>query len=264
MRTLARRGSLGLCALALVACGGEPDAGPDGGAPDAAVDVDAPLPDAPPPDAAPDAAVPPLPGFGAISGQCGVIDAAVLAADQAVWFQGELTFATRFVDPDDRAALTPGGLEVLLDDNAGGSSRYSEVFAFEWLARCELAALLKTETEIVYDVAGKKADLLVELGGARVGVSVTRAVTFPFGSPFTPAAATTLLQGKLDDLALATTQVTAADAWSEQLLATLAYDAQHAQVLMDAWAALDPTTRRETILVVAVTSGDDLFIYTDQ
>ena len=38
---------------------------------------------------------------------------------------------------------------------------YSEVFAYEWLARCEQATLLKTETEIVYDVVGKKADILV-------------------------------------------------------------------------------------------------------
>jgi hypothetical protein len=76
--------------------------------------------------------------------------------------------------------------------------------------------------------------------------------------------ATTLLQRKLDDLALATTQVSAADLWTEQMVAAEAYDAQHAQVFMDAWNALSPSTKRETILVVAVTDGDDLFIYTDQ
>jgi hypothetical protein len=71
------------------------------------------------------------------------------------------------------------------------------------------------------------------------------------------------MERKLDDLQLATTQVSAADLWSEQMVAVLAYDAQHAQVAMDAWNALDAQTRGQAILIVAVTSGDDLFIYTD-
>lgn len=253
-----RAGPAGLVAAVLVAACG--DGGSDRPATDAADDRDATTST----DAGllADASGPP--GFGAIDGQCGVISTAVLDAMAPIWFQGELTFARRYDDPADRGQLTAGGLEIILDGNAGGSSLYSEVFAFEWLARCEAATLLKTETEILYDVAGKKADLLVELGGRTIGVSVVRAVSFPFDQPYTLAAATTIIQRKLDDLALATTQVSAADRWSEQMVAALAYAPQHAQVLMQAWAALDAQTRRETILVVAVTSGDDLFIYTDQ
>lgn len=228
--------------------------------PDAATDVDA-AADA---DADANADTDAATGFGSITGQCGVVTDTVLDAMMPAWFEGELTFGDRYDDPVDRPRLTPGGLEIILDGNAGGSSLYSEVFAYEWLARCEGATLLKTETEIVYDIDGKKADLLVELRGRKIGVSVVRAVTFPFGNPYTMDAATTIIRRKLDDLALATTQVSAADLWSEQAVAALAYDLQHAQVLMDAWDALTPQTRRETILVVAVTSGDDLFIYTDQ
>jgi hypothetical protein len=111
---------------------------------------------------------------------CGVIADPELDG-MTLRFAGELTFARRYDDPADRGALTAGGLEMILDGNAGGSSVYSEVFAFEWLARCELATLIKTETEIVYtDPMSKKADILVELDGRKVGVSVTRAVTFPF------------------------------------------------------------------------------------
>ena len=77
-------------------------------------------------------------------------------------------------------------------------------------------------------------------------------------------AATSLISDKLSDLQLATTQVSAADAWTSQLLAILAYDIQHAQVAMDAWNSLDAQTRGATIVVIAVTSGDDMFIYTDQ
>jgi hypothetical protein len=135
----------------------------------------------------------------------------------------------------------------------------------EWLTRCEQATLIKTETEIVYDdPMSKRADLLVELEARRVGVSVTRAVTFPFGQPYTLDAALTLIERKLDDIQLATLGVSAADRWDEQMLSILAYDAQHAQVAMDAWGMLDAATRDDTIVVVTVTSGDDLFIYTDQ
>jgi hypothetical protein len=246
--------------IALAACGGggadrPPDAAavPDGPVPDGAGGTDGP---------AADAALAP---FGVLSGMCGVIGDVELDGDVPLWFAGEITFDEPYDDPADRPRLTPGGQEVIADGNAGGSSIYSEAFAMEWLARCEAASLIKTETEIVYtDPMSKKADLLVDLDGRRVGVSVTRAVTFPFGEPYTLAAATTLIEGKLDDLQLATAAVSPGDAWTEQMLSILAYDAQHAQVAMDAWSMLDAQTRGSALVIVTVTSGDDMFIYTDQ
>lgn len=225
----------------------------DAAPPDSAVD-----PDGPP-------SVVPLDGFGDISGMCGVLgDAEVTGATPAI-FRDAIDFGTdRYDDPADRDQLTAGGVEMILDGNAGGSSVYSEVFAYELLARCELATLLKTETEIVYDVVDtKKTDLLIELLGHKIGVSVTRAVTFPFGDPYTMDAATTLLDRKLDDIQIATSNVSAADAWGKQFLAVLAYDDQHADVAAAAWAALDAETKADTIVLITVTGGDDLFIYTD-
>ena len=251
-----------------------PGCGSDGspavdGAPAADAEVDAP-PDGPDVDAPPDAPdldapTLPLAGFGDITGQCGVLTLAELDGMVPLWFQGELTFSNRYDDPAERDQLTPGGVEIILDGNAGGSSLYSEVFAYEWLARCELATLVKTENEIQYDTPdSKRADLLVDIDGRKVGVSVTRAMTFPFGNPYTLAAATTLFERKLDDIQLATLHAVPADRWSKQMLVALAFDLQHAQVAMQAWNGLDAQTRDDTLLVVAVTSGDDLFIYTDQ
>lgn len=251
-------------ALALAACSSPPTFTElDAASPDAAdPGPDAAEPDAAPPDAGGPDAIPA--GFGAISGQCGVLTLAELDGTTPLWFQGDFTFADRYDDPAERPLLTPGGQHIMEVPNAGGSSVFSEVFAYEWLARCEAATLLKTETEVVYDVEGKKVDLLVEIDGRKVGVSVTRAMTFPFGNPYTLAAATTLFERKLDDIQLATTQVSAADRWSKQMLSVLAYDAQHAQVAMEAWSMLDAQTRDDTLLVVSVTNGDDTFIYTDQ
>lgn len=249
--------------LATLAACGDDGASTDA---DAAGDVDAAVdPDASSVvDAAPDAPGVPLAGFGGITGMCGVLSPTELDGMMPRWFDGELDFGTnRYDDPAERSELTPGGREIILDGNAGGSSLYSEVFAFEWLARCELATLLKTETEIVYDTQGKKADLLVSIDDRKVGVSVTRAVMFPFGTEYTLQAATTLLDGKLDDIQIASTLVSAADAWTTDMLVVLAYDLQHAQVAMQAWSALDAATRGEVIVVVVVTSGDDTFVYTD-
>jgi hypothetical protein len=264
------RRSRTLLALLLAACGG------GGGAPDARVEQevdaaevvvpDAAVPDAEVPDAEVPDAGPPLAGFGTITGQCDVLAEAELTGASPLWFQGDLDFMTdRYDDPEDRDQLTAGGLEVLTDGNAGGSSVYSEVFAFEVLRRCELADLLKTENEIVYDdPMSKKADLLVSIDGHTIGVSVTRAVTFPFGDPYTLERATLLLDRKLDDILLARAAVNEADRWDKSMVAVLAYDAQHASTMMEAWNGLDAETRADSLVIVFVTSGDDLFVYTDQ
>jgi hypothetical protein len=207
----------------------------------------------------------PRPGFGKITGMCGVLTPTELDGATPLWYGGTLDFGTdRYDDPLERPLLTPGGLEIILDGNAGGSSLYSEVFAYEWLARCELSALLKTENEIVYDVPGKKADLLVDIDGRKVGVSVVRFVKFPFGETYELADATRVVQQKLEDLASATAHVSAADRWTAQVVVAIAYNDQHAQVAMQAWSMLDPGTRGSAIFVVVVSVGNAMFIYTDE
>ncbi len=274
-----RRG-LWLVSLAtLIACGDTPPATPDGAAadaatPDATLDAapdatadaapDATLDAAPGFDAGPDATLVPLAGFGELSGMCGILEVADLTGATPDLFRDTLTFARRYNDPDDRPLLTPGGVHLAETPNAGGSSGFSEIFAYEELARCELATFLKTETEIVYDIAGKITDLEVEIDGHKIGVSVTRAVHFPFGDPYTPTEATALLTKKLGDIQLSTMNVSAADRWDKQILAVLAWDDLTADTIADAWTALDPAVKADTIVIVTATAGDDTFIYTNQ
>ncbi|MBS1117817.1 MAG: uncharacterized protein H6Q90_45 [Deltaproteobacteria bacterium] len=206
----------------------------------------------------------PLAGFGDLAGMCGILGEPELGGATPQLFRDTLTFSRRFDDPADRPLLTAGGLHMIETPNAGGSSVFSEVFAYEQLARCELASLLKTETEIVYDTPGKLTDLEVAVDGHKIGVSVTRAMTFPFGQPYTTAAATTLIQRKLEDIQVATTNVSAQDRWDKQVLAILAFDDQHADMVMQVWNGFDASVRADTIVLVTVTHGDDTFIYTDQ
>lgn len=233
--------------LLLVACGAPSGAGPDAAAPDGPADAAA----------GADAAT----SFGELGGMCGVLEELDLTGPAPRFVRASFTFARRFEDPADRPLLTPGGRHVIETPNAGGSSILSEVFAYEQLARCELAPLLKTETEIVYDTPGKITDLSVRIDGVTIGVSVTRAFAFPLGTPYTVGQATTLVQRKLEDILASTANVSAADRWQKQILAILAYDDQAAETVAEAWSALDPAVQADSIVLVTATHGADTFLY---
>ncbi len=237
--------------VVLAACGS-----PSGAKPDAPASVDAAL------DTAEIDAQSPT-GFGVLGGMCGVLNLPELTGASPALFRDTLTFSRRYVDPDDRPLLTPGGRHLAETPNAGGSSGLSEIFAYEQLARCEEATFLKTETEIVYDTAGKITDLEVSIDGHKIGVSVTRAQSFPLGEPYTLGAATTLLTRKLQDIQASTANVSAADKWDKQILAILAYDDQAADTMAEAWMMEAPATQADTIVILTVTGGDDTFIYTN-
>jgi hypothetical protein len=242
------------------------DAGESGANDAADVSDDAEPPDSQPGDASgADAealdASGPLPGFGAISGLCGVLDDELTAAAPA-FFANHIDFGTDGYDDADYDLLTSGGQEIFDDGNAGGSSLESEVFAFEVLNRCEGAVLLKTETEVLYmNPMGKLTDLLVEIDGLKIGVSVTRAVAFPFDQPYPVERAKMLLDDKLQGVLDSTANVTPADAWTKQILYILAYGEQHAMALETALAEVDPALLADTIVMVTVSDGDDAFIY---
>jgi hypothetical protein len=235
-----------------IACGDDGGAlGPDAGA----------VADAAPPDGAATDAAPmfPQPGFGAISGDCDVLDTE-LTDPAPSYFESAIDFAAAYTEAD-LDQLTAGGQEIIADGNEGGSSLYSEVFAYEVLARCELAALTHTETEIEYDVVGPITDLRVTIDGLPLGVSVTRAVAFPFEDPYTVEQARDLLEDKLTDILESSANVAETHRWDKQILAVLAYAPGHAESLATAHAALDPSVTADTIVWVVVTNGADDFIY---
>ena len=200
----------------------------------------------------------PLAGFGDITGDCGVIDDELDSIEPS-YFSNVVDFgATVYADE----LLSAGGQEVIADGNLGGSSLHSEAISYDVLYRCELATLIKTEGEIDYlDVGGKKTDLLVEIDGERVGVSVTRAYGWPPEDPYTVEQARYLLEGKLADVLLSSANVSPADAWVKQILHVVAYTPQHAESMQAAWAQVDAAVRADTLLVVTATEGADGFIY---
>lgn len=209
-------------------------------------------------DEAPDEPAGPI---GAIYGACGVIDDELTEGPSVIL--NNLDFESQPFTMADAMRLTSGGQIVLNTENAGGSSVLSEVFSFEILARCEMATLLKTETEILYNVQGKITDLLVDIDGQKVGVSVTRAVKFPRDAQtlYTKDDAATLLSKKLNDVLESSQNVGEEDRWVKQILHVLAYDLQHVEMLQAAYDELDAITKADTIVWITVTDGDDLFLY---
>ncbi|MGH1347427.1 MAG: hypothetical protein ACRBN8_38060 [Nannocystales bacterium] len=199
-------------------------------------------------------------GLGALMGDCGVLDVAALTGEDPGFVVNTLDFGE---DGFDYELLTPGAQAVFDAGNLGGSSLYSEVISFDVLARCESAELLKTETEIVYDEEGTRTDLLVEFDGTKIGVSVTRGQGFPLEDPYSVKQAQALLEDKLSDIPQSTANVAPVDAWEKQILHILAYGPMHAQSLQTAYEGLGPELTLDTLVVVTVTDGDDLFIYTE-
>ncbi len=200
--------------------------------------------------------------FGETSGECGDIDSAELESPDHFLFTNHIDFADDPYDDADFDLLTPGGQEVILDGNAGGSSILSEAFSFEVLYWCEGAELLKTEMEIDYqDPQGTITDLLVLIDGHKVGVSVTRAVSWPKDAPYSDTQAQELLKKKLSGIQASTANVAPEDAWTKQILHVLAWSEAHAAVLEEVFNGLEPALKGDTILLVTVTDGDDAFLY---
>jgi len=268
------RASGSLALLLLASCGAAPhidDASVADAtvlAPDAPSTAD--LPDALALDssASSDAASIPDAGFDpllAITGSCGVLDDELTDA-QPHWVANTSTFPDGWTLAE-AARLSTGAQSILAEGTAGGSSGYSEAFAFEVLHRCEGASLVASETLIRYTVPmpGSITDILVEIDGMRIGVSVTRAVTVTGmctrADGYDLAVATDLLTRKLAGINESSMLVVPELAWTKQILFVYADTEAHASVLMSAWAALDETLRADTVLYVSVSEAMDGFVY---
>ena len=204
-------------------------------------------------DSAPEPAVP-LAGLGEITGDCGGLMLDTTATAGPALYRSALDFGDALWDA---AALSTGGQQILEDGGLGGSSLESEAIAFDLLYRCELASLLKTEAEITYDDPdGKKTDLIVEVDAVRVGVSVTRAYSYPPEEGMSPEAAQSLLDDKLADILVSAENASYEDAWEVSFLSVIAWDDAHADAIVAAWERVDPAVKGDTRVLLTATHGD--------
>lgn len=164
----------------------------------------------------------------------------------------------------DKASLSPGGQRMFDTANAGGSSTESEAMSYEVLRYCEGATLLHTETEIAYqppDDSGANSitDLEVEIGGKKVGVSVTRAYK-PSTQTLTDADVKALLEKKLEGINRSSMRVLPQDKWVKQILHVFSVNKAATDAIARTLPTIDAAIRADTIVLVTQTTGGG-FIY---
>lgn len=199
--------------------------------------------------------------LGTLSGPCGVVDA-LLGAPSPSLSQSTLSFVAG--ESFDKPSLSLGGQRIFDTPNAGGSSVESEIMSFEVLHHCDGAKLLKTETEIEYlppDGNGPPSitDILVEIGGKKVGVSVTRAYKPP-SQTLSDADVKTLLEKKLEGVNRSSERVKPADKWVKQILHVFAATKDAADAVVRVLPQISATLRADTIVLLTRTVGGG-FVY---
>jgi len=199
--------------------------------------------------------------LGQVTGACGDVRAELTRATPSL-FENHLAFAAG--EAYGKASLSPGGQRMFDTPNAGGSSLESEVISFEVLRHCEGATLLKTETEIAYappDDAGPStiSDVLVEIDGRKVGLSVTRAYR-PASQTMSDADVKELIERKLVGINRSTVRVLPADRWVKQVLHVFAVTPAAVEAVKRVYAALDASTKGDTVVLLTRTTGGG-FLY---
>ena len=98
--------------------------------------------------------------------------------------------------------------EGLMLHNAGGSSVISEVISMYYMNIRFGATYFIPEMSVKYDLESKICDYIMTIDQIKVGVSVTRAVLYPFSRKINSIFATSLLRKKMFSLILAKRAVT--------------------------------------------------------
>lgn len=198
--------------------------------------------------------------LGTLTGSCGIVKT-LLTTPSPSFEKNQLAFASG--DTYDKASLSDGGDTLFDTPNAGGSSGESEVMSFEVLHACEGATLLKTETQVQYYAAdGGSAsitDILVSIGGTKIGVSVTRAYK-PSNISFPDTDVKNLLEKKLEGILASSARVKPADKWQKQILHVFTANKAASDAVSRVLPTIDASIRADTIVLLTQTSGGG-FIY---
>ncbi len=200
--------------------------------------------------------------LGTLSGSCGNVRLA-LSSKSASLEVDNLVFVTG--EKYEKGSLSAGGQRLFDTPNAGGSSTESEVMSYEVLRACEGAKLLKTETEVLYGPppdggASTITDILVEIDGQRVGVSVTRAYKPKSQGAQTEAEIKSLLEKKLEGVNSSTARVAASDKWVKQVLHVFSATTASTDAIKKVFPTISAAVRADTIVLVTETAGGG-FIY---
>jgi len=151
---------------------------------------------------------------------------------------------------------------MLLEDNAGGSSRISEAMSFELLHRAFRASLICTEMELKYWPAnGSMTDYSIEIDGICLGVSVTRAMGRRPDERIDELAAEALLRKKLSGI-LRSSETCITHSFRKQILHIWVRTCADADAVERAYSRMEPLLVANTVVLLTVCTLELLFAET--
>jgi len=150
--------------------------------------------------------------------------------------------------------------------NAGGSSNISEALSMEYLkSRFDVVDFIP-EMEVQYWIDACLCDFLMVLRDENVGVSVTRAVSYPFEDEFTMEHARQLLNKKLYKLLVARNAISEDQNFDRSILHVWCYSEQTAENIRRAHEEMKTLDADRTYDCVHVmcTVCNKMYIYTNK
>eukprot|EP00850_Spirogloea_muscicola_P022922 SM000318S12224 [mRNA] locus=s318:82405:84183:- [translate_table: standard] len=160
--------------------------------------------------------------------------------------------------PFQQFCLGRDAARVATEPNAGGTSIVSESLSVEYFARRFCARNVVTEMEVKYrNPNWKKVDYICDIYGQRVGVSVTRAMSYPNPALFSHEEAHRLLCKKLCGLVVARQGVSLLHSFCMCVLHVWCETRRTAKMLQAEYNAVaeDLEVAEDVIMVLTVAEG---------
>jgi hypothetical protein len=155
--------------------------------------------------------------------------------------------------------------KLYMEPNAGGKSMNSEAFSINILNELYDVDCILTEMEVEYIWFNyKKCDYICKIYGQQVGVSVTRAMSYPDPSYFTSDDADKLLKKKMSGLMVARDGVIDKYNFDKCILHIWCESQGIADIIKKQYDLLDTETKDDIIILLTVTKPfSSPFIYYD-
>lgn len=163
--------------------------------------------------------------------------------------------------------MIPDSIRSLTIPNAGGSSNISEALSMDYMHRMYGYKRFIPEMEVSYWIESSMCDfLMVDSNGSNIGVSVTRAIRFPFTIDFTEEDAESLLRRKLYKLMVARNAISEEQSFFDSILHIWCYSVNGARNILKSYNKMIESDSESTYNNVHVicTVCDSRFIYTNR
>ena len=158
-------------------------------------------------------------------------------------------------------------LRSLTAVNAGGKSVLSEMLSMQYFSQVYSAESILLEKEVEYWVESKMVDYVCSVKGVRVGVSVTRAMSYPTPDKFNMEYARELLNKKLYGLIVSRNAVTAKHTFFKSVLHVWCQTTKIASYVKRAYEEMDLNDYGldvKGVVVLLLTVCDESYVYTDR